>query len=102
MLFVLDFKCKLITPKDIDTFISAEIPEDDPELKSLVLKHMLHGPHSKDTPCYDTTNNTCSKHFPKKFCEITEFEENGFPKYRRRNNSSKNYFYNKKKLMGKK
>ena len=57
----------LKTPELIDKFISAEIPEYDLEFKKLVLKHMLHVPHSEKTPCYDALNNTCSKNFPKSF-----------------------------------
>ena len=34
--------------------------------------------------------------FPKQFREFTEFEKNGFPKYRRRDYSNAGYVYNKK------
>lgn len=51
MMFTLDPKPKLSNPEDIDKIISAEIPEDDSELKELVFKHMLDGPHSDETPC---------------------------------------------------
>ena len=64
-------------------------------LKELVIKHMLHGPHTQNSPCYNVVQNSCSKKFPKEFCNCTEFEKNGFPKYRRRNNTHEQNVYNK-------
>ena len=96
MLFVLDYKYKLTSPDTIDKYISAKIPSIDLELQELVIKHMLHGPHIDYSPCYEKENYQCSKKFPKQFREFTEFEKNGFPKYRRRDNSNAGYVYNKK------
>lgn len=73
----------------IDNFISAEIPDsaEDPELYVLVREHMMHGPcgieHS-NSPCM--IDYKCSKHFPKKYCEQTTVDDDGYPRYRRRNN----------------
>lgn len=38
----------------------------------------------------------CSKKIPIEFRDSTEFEKNGFPKYRRRNNCDAGHVYNKK------
>ncbi|GJZ48942.1 uncharacterized protein Tco_0603132 [Tanacetum coccineum] len=80
---------KLPSPAMIDNFISAEIPDidEDPELYVLVREHMLHGPcgiEHMSSPCM--VEYTCSKHFPKKYCEQTTLDDDGYPRYRRRNN----------------
>ena len=46
---------------------------------------MIHGPCGTDilyAPCIE--GNKCTKHYPKSFCDMTIIEENGFVKYRRR------------------
>ncbi|XP_021765519.1 uncharacterized protein LOC110730050 [Chenopodium quinoa] len=70
-------------PEDIDVIISAEIPDKDrdPLAFETVTKNMLHGPCG---PCL--IDGKCSKHFPKKFCAETTFDDNGFVQYRRRQN----------------
>ena len=92
---VLDYKNKLMTPETIDKYISAEITSIDFELQ-LVIKHMLHGPHTDYSPCYNKEKNECSKKFPKTFPDSTEFEKNGFPNYRRRDNKNFGHVYNQK------
>ena len=96
MLFLLDYKNKLTSPDNIDKYISAEIPSIDHELQEFVLKHMLHGPHTDYSPCYDEEKNQCFRKFPKQFREFTEFKKNGLPKYRRKDNGNAGYVYNKK------
>ena len=48
---------------------------------------MIHGPcgiFNKNSPCME--GNICTKNYPKEFNEITEFNKDGYPHYRRRNN----------------
>lgn len=70
----------------------------DKDLQNLVIKHMLHRSHNKNTICYNIETNVCSKNFPKIFYNIdnTEFDSNGFPKYKRRDNKTDGFYYNKK------
>nr|XP_042913037.1 uncharacterized protein LOC122273048 [Parasteatoda tepidariorum] len=97
-LFILNPRDKLLTPSSIDRFICAEIPPKDnfPNLHQKVSKHMLHGPHSEATPCYDKTSGICTKKFPFAFREETDMSGDGFPLYRRRDNRSDMHFYNKR------
>ena len=96
ILFVLNYKNILTTPEMIDKYISADILSIDFELQQLVIKHMLHGPHTDYSPCYNKEKNECTKKFPKQFRDSTEFEKNGFPKYRRRDNKNFGHVYNQK------
>jgi Helitron helicase-like domain at N-terminus len=82
----LDDNYKIQTPEEVDDMISAEIPDKDtdPELYELVTSFMLHGPCNQRC----LVNGKCSKRFPKEFQEFTEFAENGYPAYRRRNNGA--------------
>ena len=57
VLFVLDYENKLTNPEMIDKYISAEIPSIDFELQQLVIKHMLHGPHTDYSPWYNKEKN---------------------------------------------
>ena len=48
---------------------------------------MVHGPcgHlNQSSPCM--VDGSCSKNFPKQFCQNTVASDNGYPKYRRRDN----------------
>ncbi|KAJ9561489.1 hypothetical protein OSB04_006649 [Centaurea solstitialis] len=81
---------KITTPEQVDQFIPAEIPDptDDPHLHMIVTKFMMHGPcglaHTSST-CM--VNGMCSKNFPKKYQYVTQFDNNGYVHYVRRNNS---------------
>lgn len=95
ILFTLNDNNKLRNPESIDDYISAEIPDNDVILQKLVMKHMIHGPHTEKSPCYIENSKFCSKKFPKPFNNKTKFENNGYPNYKRRNNIDKDYKYNK-------
>ncbi|PNT11530.2 hypothetical protein POPTR_011G042150v4 [Populus trichocarpa] len=79
---------KFRSPQDVDSVISAELPNraDDPHCYAIVLKFMLHGPCGIASPkAQCMKGNQCSKKFPKKFKQSTVFGENGFVFYKRRN-----------------
>ena len=74
---------------DIDKLISAKIPDkdDDPVLHEAVTSFMMHGPcglERTNSPCM--VDNKCSKHHPKSFYDRSSMEDDGYCKYRRRNN----------------
>jgi hypothetical protein len=78
---------KFRSPQDVDSVISAELPNraDDPHCYAIVLKFMLHGPCGIASPkAQCMKGNQCSKKFPKKFKQSTVFGENGFVFYKRR------------------
>ena len=79
------------TPEEFDKFVSAEIPGlNNPVLRALVLKHMIHGPcgHGFRSPCMcdngDGSGPICSKSYPKDFCPETQQSQGSFPIHRRR------------------
>ena len=88
---------KLFSPEAIDKYISAEIPSDNLKLQKLVIKHMLHGPHTEKSPCLNKNKNVCKKNFPKQFQDQTLFKKNKYPEYKRRNNILDNYTYHFKR-----
>jgi len=75
--------------------MSAEIPKNE-RLKKLVTKHMLHGPHIDKSPCLQKNKEYYTENFPKKFQEKTTFKTNGYPDYKRVDNSSEGHTYDKK------
>lgn len=79
---------KINTPEQVDEFISAEIPDRwvHPELFKIVTELMMHGPcglAKKKAPCM--VDETCSKHFPKQYEDVTRFDKDGYVHYQRRN-----------------
>ncbi|XP_077242072.1 uncharacterized protein LOC143882480 [Tasmannia lanceolata] len=79
---------KLLTPADVDNFISAELPnkDTDPQAFQIVSKTMIHGPCGEAnpySPCF--VGGECSKKYPKNFNTETVIDINGFANYRRRN-----------------
>ncbi|XP_042055739.1 uncharacterized protein LOC121800221 [Salvia splendens] len=73
----------------IDEIISAEIPDaqDDPYYYANVREFMVHGPCGivrKSSPCM--ANGRCTKYFPKRYIAETNFDDDGYPIYRRRDN----------------
>ncbi len=84
-----DFKPK--TDEVIDQLVSAELPDqhNDPILFELVKSHMVHGPCgdlNPRSPCMDDRleGRICTKNYPKEFCQQSLVNEDGYPKYRRR------------------
>ena len=87
---------KLVCPDAIDKYISTEIPSSENLiLQKLVIKHMLHGPHTDKSACFDK-KKLCIKEFPK-FCDCTIFKKDKYPEYKRRNNISDNHIYDFKR-----
>ncbi|XP_063950001.1 uncharacterized protein LOC108221463 [Daucus carota subsp. sativus] len=87
MLIWLDGPSKKFLKENVDKFVSAEIP--DPELDPVgyaaVKAYMMHGPcglQNHKSPCMK--NFKCIRHFPKKYCARTVFDDSGFPLYKRR------------------
>ncbi|CAN1274844.1 ATP-dependent DNA helicase PIF1 [Linum perenne] len=87
MLLFLAPEDKIHGTSHIDSIISAEIPDPvtDPLCYKVVEKFMLHGPCGR--VCLQGPSRTrgkCSKHFPKPFSAETTIDEDGYPRYRRR------------------
>ncbi|XP_019182973.1 PREDICTED: uncharacterized protein LOC109177926 [Ipomoea nil] len=73
----------------LDNIISAELPDpiQDPEYFKLVDEYMMHGPCGRarlNSPCM--AKGKCTKHFPKKFVNVSNFDDDGYPIYQRRDN----------------
>lgn len=80
---------KFITAADIDSAVSAELPDrlTHPQLYECVVQHMIHGPcgsFNPNSPCM--RDRKCTKEFPKEFSDETHVSVNGYPKYKRPDN----------------
>ena len=89
LLLILADSCKLRNPSDIDSVISAEIPDPntEPQLHDVIRSTMVHGPCgilNRNAVCM--ANDKCSKDYPKQFQEETVLAVNGYPNYQRRDN----------------
>ena len=86
ILIILDQDSKLRDSNDIDSIISAEIPNanEDRYLYNIIKSCMMHGPCGVHNP--NSTNGVCTKNFPKEFNDTTVLSVNGYPQYRHRNN----------------
>ncbi|XP_074336540.1 uncharacterized protein LOC141673679 [Apium graveolens] len=87
MLIWLDAASKVYLKKNVDKFVSAEIPDPikDPVGYESVKMFMMHGPcglQNLKSPCMKGFK--CTRFFPKKYCPRTTFDESGFPIYKRR------------------
>ena len=76
-----------INPNQIDSVISAEIPNKDldPELYEIVTTQMIHGPCgvlNPSSPCMQ--EKRCTKRFPRDLLQETQTGHDGYPSYRRR------------------
>lgn len=93
VLIWLDEPYKPRTPDDYDSIVSAELPDPAlyPRLFVTIARHNIHGPcgpgvaPARQPPCWDHEAKRCTKHFPKAFCETTADDDDGYPRYRRRN-----------------
>jgi hypothetical protein len=88
MIIFLHENSKLRTVEDIDSLLCAELPNKNthPELYTLVLKHLVHGPCgalNPFAPCM--VNGKCSKNFPKPFRDHMTISEDSYACLRRRN-----------------
>ena len=86
VLFTLFNEDKLRNPVDIDSIISAVIPDRQlhPLLFQTVSSSMMHGPCgdlNPQSPCM--VNGACSKNFPKEFSNETVIPNNAPPQYQR-------------------
>ena len=89
LLIFLDGPDKIRTAEDIDSIVSAQIPDPvtQPALYEIITKSMVHGPCGDINPnAKCMVDGKCSKHFPKEFCEHTVYGEDGYPKYAWPNN----------------
>lgn len=90
ILLILNAASKIKTAEDIDSVVSAEIPDCDtcPLLFETVSKVMVHGPCgalNPNSPCMATWEGTgekyCTKNFPCQLIAETLMNEDGYPKY---------------------
>jgi len=89
-MYTIEFQKCGLTPDDIDKVFSAKIscPITCPKLHQCVLDHMIHGPCgtiNRSFPCMK--NGKCSRLYLKNFQNTTSVSEDGYPHYRRRNDS---------------
>jgi hypothetical protein len=80
---------KLHTAEDVDRLICAEIPDrqSQPRLFDIITSTMIHGPCGiLNTHNSCMQDGKCTKDFPKEFVNETAICDNGYPRYRRRDN----------------
>ncbi|XP_055380655.1 uncharacterized protein LOC129611500 [Condylostylus longicornis] len=95
---------KIRTSDDVNSIISAEIPsqEQHPDLYTKVLIHNIHGPCGQLNPnSICMIDESCTKNFPKRFCSETDASNDGYPIYKRRNNSNERHFVRNNIKIGK-
>ena len=102
MLLILDDNDKLHSLDDYDRIVRAEIPskDDEPQLHSAVLRHMIHGPYgtqNQRSPCMK--NGKCKKSYPKPFSRETYQGNDSYPVYRRRDTNNPVPLNNQRNVM---
>ena len=81
-------------PREISHYnrlVCAELPDKImfPELHSIISHCNVHGPCgplNMQSPCM--VEGRCKYHYPRNFCETTSLDDNGYPRYMRRNDGS--------------
>ncbi|CAF1646682.1 unnamed protein product, partial [Rotaria magnacalcarata] len=94
-LFTLSNEDEIKTADDVDNIISAELPDRNvqSELYNIIITQNIHGPCGRLNPkSICMVEGSCSKNFPKAFCNETDVSTDGYPIYRRRNNSNETHF----------
>ncbi|KAK1394686.1 hypothetical protein POM88_013742 [Heracleum sosnowskyi] len=79
---------KLMSTDDIDTIISAELPDKEIDAVGYeaVSQFMMHDPCGEANPkCPCMVNGNCTKYYPKPYTPCTTFDTDGYALYRRRN-----------------
>ncbi|ONM01236.1 hypothetical protein ZEAMMB73_Zm00001d030646 [Zea mays] len=92
LLLIMQRKYKLTCPEQYDLLISAEIPSNKyPELRKMVIKHMMHGPCGSLNPNCPCTKGrkSCKNHYPQPFSDTTLQGKDSYPIYRRRDDDRK-------------
>ncbi|ONM06552.1 hypothetical protein ZEAMMB73_Zm00001d032987 [Zea mays] len=85
-LLIMQRKYKLTCPEQYDLLISAEISSNKyPELRKMVIKHMMHGPCGSLNPNCPCTKGraSCKNQYPRHFHEATMQGKDSYPNYRR-------------------
>ena len=90
LLIFLDPDHKIYDSTDVDTIVSAKLPNPDTEplLYETITTCMLHGlcgDDDSDASCM--VNGKCNKNYPKAFQDQTHMAENGYPIYARPNDN---------------
>ncbi|ONM33246.1 hypothetical protein ZEAMMB73_Zm00001d041563 [Zea mays] len=91
-LLIMQRKYKLTCPEQYDLLISAEIPSNKyPELRKMVIKHMMHGPCGSLNPNCPCTKGraSCKNQYPRPYSEATLQGKDSYPIYRRRDDGRK-------------
>lgn len=88
LLIILE-KYKIKTKEDIDTIVSAKIPDRKKyhNLFKKVCDFMIHNPCKdlKNAVCHKNSSNKCKAKFPKNYSNETIINDDGYPTYLRRN-----------------
>jgi hypothetical protein len=91
-LLIMQRKYKLTCPEQYDLFILAEIPSNKyPQLRKMVIKHIMHGPCSSLNPNCPCTKGraSCKNQYPRPYSEATLQGKDSYPIYRRRDDGRK-------------
>ena len=87
ILLILDDASKLRAAENIDSAVSAEIPDQDTHLDAYetITRSLVHGPcdaENPNAPCME--DGKCTKRYPRAFADQTSTDSEGCPVYRRR------------------